>query len=231
MRANYFPKGGKYIARTDSDATLNVEQVCAARRDHHSFTGNFDDMVNYVRQFFDEAAYQLLNGFAVNMEYFSIHPNLGGTFDTAHETPDPEKHPLTYRFRPLKPMRELAQSAQVIVEGVADTDGYIDEFADETGAVNSLYVPGNIFTLHGHKIKAEGDDPGVGVYFVPVNDPGRAMKVSRIAENTASRITGIAPTIGYPASRIEVRTQYSGTEGRFLKNIRTITSDFTVEES
>ena len=188
-------------------------------------------MVNYIRMFLDETAYQLLNGFAVNMWYFSVHPNLGGTFNTVHETPDPKNHPLTYRFRPLRPLRELAKSAHVIIEGLADTDGWIDEYVDEEGAVNTLYVPGHIFTLHGHKIKVEGDDPSVGVYFVPVQEPGNAVKVSRIAENTASRITGIAPIVGYAASRIEVRTQFSGADGRFLKSVRTITGDFVLEES
>jgi len=69
------------------------------------------------------------------------------------------------------------------------------------------------------------------VYFVPVNDPGRATKVSRIAENTASRVTGIAPTVGYVNSRIEIRTQFSGSGDRLLKAPRTITGTFVLEES
>ena len=69
-------------------------------------------VLNSEKRTLNETAYQLLDGFAVNMGYFSIHANLGGTFDTVHEAPDPKKHPLTFRFRPLRPMRELAESTR-----------------------------------------------------------------------------------------------------------------------
>jgi len=229
---NYFPKGEAYIARTDSEATLNIDQVCAALRDRGGFTGDFEDLADYVKQFFNEAAYQLCDGFTVNTGYFSIYPNLGGTFKTVHETPDPKTHPLTFRFRPLKPLRDLAGGIHIVVDGLADAEGYIDEFIDsESQSVNGIYVSGNMFAIHGHKIKIEGDDPACGVYFVPVNDPGRAIQVTRIAENTASKITGIAPHIGYPASRVEIRTQFTGSGGTSLKNLRTITSPFILEEA
>ena len=88
-----------------------------------------------------------------------------------------------------------------------------------------------MFTIHGHKIKVDGQEPGVGVYFVPVDEPSRAVKVNRIAENTASKITGIAPPVGYPNSRTEVRTQYTGSGSTSLKAVRTVTSGFTLEEA
>jgi len=56
---NYFPKGEAYIARTDSEATLNIDQVCAALRDRGGFTGDFEDLADYVKQFFNEMVYQL----------------------------------------------------------------------------------------------------------------------------------------------------------------------------
>ena len=94
-----------------------------------------------------------------------------------------------------------------------------------------MYVPGNQFVIHGHKLKAAGDDPGVGVYFVPVDDPAQAVKVTRIAENSPSKIIAIAPGTGHMHNRIEIRTQYSGSGSTFLKTVRTIASGFTVEEA
>jgi len=119
---NYFPKGGAYIARTDSEATLNVDQVCAAARDRGGFTGDFEDFVDYGQTVPQRGRLPASGrGFAVNMGYFSVYAKLGGTFDTVHETTDPRKNPLTYRFRPLKPMRELAESTHVVIESLADT--------------------------------------------------------------------------------------------------------------
>ncbi|MDR2393467.1 MAG: hypothetical protein LBD93_04845 [Treponema sp.] len=43
------------------------------------FTCSYDDLVERVRQFLDEAAYQLYDGFAVKAGYFSLHPNVGAS--------------------------------------------------------------------------------------------------------------------------------------------------------
>jgi hypothetical protein len=230
---NYLPgQENTFIARTDSEATLNIDQVCAALRDRGGFTGNIDDLADYVKQFLNETAYQLCDGFTVNTGYFSIYPNIGGTFKTEHELPDAKAHPLTFRFRPHKALRKLAESISVINEGLAETDGYIDEYLDaEEQAINSIFVPGNQFILHGNKIKIAGDSPDVGLYFVPVDAPDKAVKVTRIAENSPSKIIGIAPQTGYNANRIEVRTQWAGSSTKFLANLRVVTGKFTIEEA
>jgi hypothetical protein len=230
---NYLPTAeGAYIARTDSEASLNIEQVCAALKNRGGYGGDYEDLVEGIKQFFDEMAYQLCDGFAVNTGYYSVHPNIGGTFNNTTEIHDHKKHPITFRFRTGSKLRRLVEHIGVDIEGIADTGGYIDEFVDaEEEAINSHYLPGNQFIIHGHKIKAAGDDPSVGVYFVPVNDPSKTMKATRIAENTPSKIIGVAPGTGSSPVRIEIRTQYAGASNTFLKNLRVITSGFVLEEA
>jgi hypothetical protein len=229
---NYLPKGeGTFIVRTNSEATLSIEEVCAALRDRGGFTGDFEDLVNHVKEFHNEAAYQLCDGFTVNTGYYSIYPNVGGLFKTPHEKPNPKEHPLTFRFRPNLPMKKLAESISVDVDGVAPVGGWIDEFTDtEEHSVNHVFVPGNMFVITGHKIKIEGDDPGCGLYFVPVDDPSGAVKATRISENTPSRITGISPATEHSKIRLEIRTQYSDSS-TLLKKPRVIASDFILEEA
>jgi len=60
--------------------------------------------------------------------------------------------------------------------------------------------------------------------------PGKE-KVTRIAENTASRIIGIIPGLPGSPVKLEIRTQFSGSGSTFLKTPRIITSNFTLEES
>jgi hypothetical protein len=60
IRAKLYPNylhgiDGAYIARTDDEASLSIEEVCAALKNRGGFTGNYQDLVEYVRQFFDEA--------------------------------------------------------------------------------------------------------------------------------------------------------------------------------
>ncbi|MDR2536936.1 MAG: DUF4469 domain-containing protein [Treponema sp.] len=222
---NYLPQvEGAYIARTVNEATLNIEQVCAALKNRGGFTGNYNDLVEYVRQFFDEAAYQLCDGFAVNTGYFSVHPNVGGMFDKATEGHDTGKHPVTFRFRTRAPLRALAERIVVEVEGLADASCYIDEFIDvSTEAVNETLTPGGMFNISGHKVKVAGDSPDVGVYFVSAADPSQRVKVAgHLAENAASKLIGVIPALTPGAYTLEVVTQYTHG-GSPLKEPRTIT--------
>jgi len=40
----------------------------------------------------------------VSNGYYSIHPNIGGTFDNVNEAHDHIKHPIFFRFRTLGKM-------------------------------------------------------------------------------------------------------------------------------
>ncbi|WP_461255447.1 DNA-binding domain-containing protein [Treponema sp. R80B11-R83G3] len=216
---NYLPSAeGAYLARTVSEASLNIEQVCAALKNRGGFTGDYEDLINYVKEFFDEAAYQLCDGFAVNTGYYSIHPNIGGTFNNAAEMHDHKKHPISFRFRIQNKLRRLAENIKVEVEGIADVNGWIDEFIDvEADSINHVVTSGNQFIIHGHKIKVAGDNPGVGVFFLD-EEGNNPTKVTKQAENTSSKIIGIIPPTPGSPLQLEIRTQYTGSSDKFLKH-------------
>jgi hypothetical protein len=228
---NYLPTAkGKYLARTDSDKTVNVKDICTIMVTRAGFDGSIDTLYDYVIQFFDEMAYQLCDGFTVNSGYFTIRPNIGGGFDSASEIHDHGRHPISFSFSPLGRLRKLAKNINVVVEGIAESPAYIDQIEDvEEHIVNSGYMVGHAVAVHGHKIKVAGDDSACGIYFVPANDPSRAVKVTRILENNPSRVLAIAPSTGSSVNKIEIRTQFSGSAA-LLSAPRVITSPFTVEE-
>jgi hypothetical protein len=160
-----------------------------------------------------------------------MYCNIGGTFSTCKDVLyDRETNPVSFRFGIRRKLRDLLKTIAVDIDGLADTQGYIGEFFDyDEKEVNRLFLPGNQFAIHGTKIKLAGQDPSIGVYFVPVQDPSKAVKVVRIADNTSSKITGIAPNIEHMLNRIEIRTQYAGSGKILLKSPRIITSDFVIE--
>jgi len=125
------------------------------------------------------------------------------------------------------------QFINVTIEGIADVNGYIDEFLDvEAEAVNTTWTPGDQFILTGHKLKIAGDDPACGLYITPVDPAIAPVKVTRIAENTPGKIVGVLPdSTGSLVNRLVIRTQYAGAGNIFLKTPRVITSQFTIEES
>jgi hypothetical protein len=229
---NYLPGGeGTYIARSANEGAVKIEDICASMKNRAGYAGSYEECVQTVKHFFKEMEYQLGDGFSVNTGFFSIRPNIGGVFESDKEFADPEKHPITFRFQALKPMLKMRDGIEVIIEGYADSKGWISEFMDvEENSVNLIFMPGNMFSISGNKIKLAGDDPSVGVYFVPVDDPSKAVKVARIGENTPIRVTGIAPDTGYIHNKIEIRTQYLGSTSNFLKSPRIIVSSFTLEQ-
>jgi hypothetical protein len=204
------------IARTDNEASLTIEQVCSALKNRGGFTGNYDDLVEYVKQYLDEMAYQLCDGFAVNTGYFSVHPTVGGTFSKTNEGHDREKHPITFRFRTRAPLRAIAEHIVVDIEGLADMNGYIDEFIDiSTESINETLTPKGLFSISGNKIRVAGDNAAVGVFFVSVSDSTHDAKVEgRLAENAPSKVIGSIPDLPVGKWKVRVVTQYSS--GSFL---------------
>jgi hypothetical protein len=115
----------------------------------------------------------------------------------------------------------------VEISGLGRNPAYIKDFIDwDAHSLNTLYTPGNLFTIRGYKIKVAGGED-CGVYFVPVDEPAKAVKVDQLTENHSTTIVGIIPETSYKRARIEVHTQYGGSDN-YLKTPRIITSKFIV---
>jgi hypothetical protein len=108
-----------------------------------------------------------------------------------------DKHPVTCGFHVLKKFRSLFQFIEIQVEGVAGTDGYIDEITDVTaGAVNESVTKGGIFVIEGYKIKAAGDPRNTGVFFFSPGSPSISVKATgNLAENGYGKIIGTVPEL------------------------------------
>ena len=218
-----------FVARTVNDASLGIEEVCTSLIKRGGFTGEYNDIVNYVKQYFNEVMYQICDGYTINTGYFSIYPNVGGTFSNEHDKPDPKKNPLSLRFQPNKALKEIIKSIRIVNQGLAKYSGYITEYIDTNErAVNDIYVPGNVFILKGSKIKVIGDDSECGVYFVSEDDPSREIKAAGIIENNPSKIIGVTPAID-ERCRVEVRTRFANSSAVTLKKVRSITSKFVLK--
>ena len=230
---NYLPKGkGTYIAHTNSQRVLDVDDICKELKTRGSFPGDHKVLAEHVRQYFDEAVYQLCNGFAVNSGYYTMYPNIGGIFTSPNENRDQKKHPLGFRIRVGSVMKQLAKLVEIEVEGVSDNNGYIDCFTDiHTNTVNDEVTGGFSFIITGDKIKIGGDDPDCGVYFEMTDRSGMRIKVQeRLTQNTPSKIIGTVPALVTPESyRVVIVTQFNGSSTSFLKNPRTLISNFEID--
>jgi len=214
-----------WYARTVNEAELTIEDVAAAIVKRGEFTGNYHDLVKHVREFLDEAVYQLCDGFAVNTGYFSIHPVVGGFF--ASERENPRGHPVRFRFRTRKPLNDIVRHIAVEVDPSMDCGNIVSFIDFDSGKTNKCATPGGIFTITGRKIKITGKG-NVGLCFVSESDPLLRFKVSgKFAVNTSTRVSGVVPTLAAGKYYIEIKTQYT-VGGIDLKEPKTIISGFTV---
>jgi len=227
---SYLPEAeGAYIARTSNEKALTVEDVCAALKNRAGFSGSYSTLVENVKAFFDEAAYQLCDGYAVNTGYFSLFPNIGGLFKSPEDSFSREEHPLTFRLRTSAKLRRLAQTVNIAVEGLGGKLGSISKFTDKRSkTVNGEITGGGVFVISGKRLKVAGEHEDCGVYFEMAGEPGSRIKVREdLAENSSSKLIGVVPMLIAPNPyRVVIVTQFNGSNSLFLKKPRTITSTF-----
>ncbi|MDR0475053.1 MAG: DUF4469 domain-containing protein [Treponema sp.] len=233
MRAKLYPSSlpgseGKYVARTVNEGSVTISDICASMKNRAGYKGTHEDAKLTLHQFFTEMMYQLADGFSVNLGFCSIHPNIGGLFTSEKDVHDHELHPLTFRFQELKPMRDLRELIEVIIEGIADTFGFVEEFCDiATGALNESMTPMNLFVITGERLKVAGDHPDIGVYFEQQDGPAK-LKVTALAENTPGKLIGLIPAGPAGKYKVVIRTQHTSSPGKFLKELKVIESRFTL---
>ncbi|MCL2232551.1 MAG: DUF4469 domain-containing protein [Treponema sp.] len=223
----------RYYARTASEAVLSVEQVCAQLKRRGGFTGNYADLVTHVKQFFDEAAYQLCDGFAVQTDYFSVHPVVGGYFDGAVGDISFKGHPVGFRFLESPRLRRIADA--ITIEVINSRSGYIEQFLDcKSDTVNLKLTAGSLCVLNGSRIKIGGESPECGLYFVSaaknVREPLRVKAAMAPLTNTSRRVIScVPPDLPDGEYFVEIRTQCpSAGGGTYLKKPRAVTSTFTL---
>jgi len=175
--------------------------------------------------------YLAADGYKIKTPLFNLSIRVPGEYDGTETSLPDSLHPVV-RLRPNPDFRKyIKERVQILFDGVVNKNGLITEFLDiDENATNSIFVPGDQFLLTGTGIRAEGNDPSCGVFFVAQDDPSHEIRVTRIAENMRSRIIGICPQTGHQYNKIVIRTQFSGNS-RYLKTIRTIESSFVIEEA
>jgi hypothetical protein len=222
---------GKFIARVITEHMLSIEEVSAACIEMLGGKLDYETMVMYVKHFLDEAMHQMCDGFGLNLHYFSLHPGVGGTYDSEHVVIKVGEREIIIKFRARQPLRDLFKDVEIKVVGVAESGAYIDEFFDvDSGATNEKAMPGGQFIIKCAKGKIEGDEAETGIYLRSVGAvPAISTKVQKkLAKNEPSELIGTLPDLPPDKTwELEIRTRYSGST-KPLKNLRITKAGFTV---
>jgi len=210
-----------YIARTVSERSLNVKQVCETAVSRGGSDVSAASMEHAVNLFLKEMAYQLCDGYSVNTGYFTASALIRGVFDSPRETFDSQKHTILFQFNQGEKLRAQIPSIEVNILGVADSSAAILQVTDiKSASINDLLTPGRNLKIAGTKIKVIGDSPANGIFFVDAATQARtAVEASDMVTNNPSEVIVIIPALTAGTYRLEIVTQYAG--GASLKEPRT----------
>lgn len=210
-----------FIARTVSERSLNVKQICEAAVSRGGADVTSAAMEHATELFLKEMAYQLCDGYSVNTGYFTAGTQIRGVFDSPTETFNVDKHTILFQFNQGEKLRAEIQNIEINILGVAEASSMILQVADvKSGTVNDLLTPARNLKISGSKIKVAGENAANGIFFVNTATNDRiAVETSDIVVNNPSEIIVVIPSLAAGTYKVEVVTQYAG--GNVLKEPRT----------
>lgn len=211
-----------FIARTVSERSLNVKQICQAAVSRGGADITAAAMEHATELFLKEMAYQLCDGFSINTGYFTAGTQIRGVFDSPTETFNSQKQSILFQFNQGEKLRAEIPNIEISILGVADASSVILQVKDvKSGTVNDLLRPGRNLKISGSKIKVAGDNAANGIYFVNTADNARTqVEATDVVTNNPSELIVIIPALPAGTYTLEVVTQFTANS-IFLKEPRT----------
>ncbi|WP_294304352.1 DNA-binding domain-containing protein [uncultured Chryseobacterium sp.] len=220
---NYLTKDNPddFIARTISERSLNVKQICESAANRGGADVSAAAMEHATELFLKEMAYQLCDGYSVNTGYFTASTNIRGVFDSPSETFNPQKHSILFQFNQGEKLRSEIPNIEINILGTADATSSILQVKDvKSGTVNDILTPGRNLKISGSKIKLAGDNAANGIFFTDAATQTRtAVDASDIVVNNPSELIVVIPALSAGTYTLEVVTQFA--QGSLLKEPRT----------
>lgn len=200
-----------YTARTVSERSLNVKQICEAAVSRGGADMTTSAMERAAELFLKEMAYQLCDGYSINTGYFTAGTQIRGTFKSPVEAFDTQKHSLIFQFNQGHKLRTEIPNVEVDILGIADASCKILQITDVyTESVNSQLTIGRNLRIKGTKIKITGGHPANGIFFVNTGDNSRTKVDDKdIVINKPSELMIVIPNLPVGSYQLEISTQYT----------------------
>ncbi|MCI3938574.1 DUF4469 domain-containing protein [Chryseobacterium aahli] len=214
-----------FIARTVSERSLNVKQICEAAVSRGGADVSSSAMEHATDLFLKEMAYQLCDGYSVNTGYFTAGTQIRGVFDSPTETFNSQKHSILFQFNQGEKLRAEIPNIEISILGVVDASSVILQVMDvKSGTVNDLLTPERNLKIAGNKIKVAGDNSANGIYFVNTTTNARMqVEANDVVVNNPSELIVVIPALPAGTYALEVVTQFA--VGSLLKEPRTAQFD------
>jgi hypothetical protein len=120
----------------------------------------------------------------------------------------------------VKTKKLAAVASGTIITSVTDV---------KSGSVNGTLTPGRNIKITGTKLKIDGTDPSLGLFFVP-DAGGNPIQVdpSDMVVNHPSELIAVIPALAGGVYRVRIITQYSGSNLLKKPHVATFDAPLTV---
>ena len=220
-----------YIARTISENSLNVRQICEAAVSRGGAEISASAMEHAASLFLKEMAYQLCDGYAVNTGYFTAGTRIRGLFSGTADTYDPARHSILFNFSQGEKLRAQIPDIGVSILGMAHSGSAILHVTDvKSGSVNHIITPGRNLKIQGKGLKIAGESTQNGIFSIDAVSNSRiAVETKDIVFNSPSELIIIIPNLQSGAYHLEVVSQYSRSAILKLPRTARLLHTITVE--
>jgi hypothetical protein len=166
----------------------------------------------------------IADGGAVNTELFNAYPSIPGVFSSLDDTVNGTDRRVKINLHAGIVLRNAAKQVKTKRLAAVVTGTIITAVTDiKTGSVNGILTPGRDIKITGSKVKITGDNPSVGLFFVPETGAPIAVDPTDIVINHPSEIIAVIPALTAGTYKVRIVTQFSS--GKHLKTPHDVTFD------
>jgi hypothetical protein len=159
-------------------------------------------------------------GESIHRPLYHTSFSITGKFDSMTDTFDPARHHLNVKINDGSLLLTAEKSVKLTKVVPAQHLPLILEVRDsKSKKIDEILTSGGVVELLGSNIKIDGDDPSIGLYFVPTT--GAELKSETIVTNKPSSVIATIPALAPGTYKIRLSTQFSG--GKTVKDVRTTT--------
>ena len=219
----------RYYGRVASERTLTLSDICVSACQRGGSKGDPRMMEYSFREVWDEIAYRLCDGFAVNIGFGLLKLSIHGQFNSVDEQFDPQKHRLEFIFTPRAPLYKYIPDTNIKVLGKKNERAYITSVTDRITGSTSEITSGGTVQIEGKDIKVFPDDDNTGIFFIASDGTVYPAK-KYLIYNYPQKLLLQVPDLPQGSYIIRIVTKYSGGGNTLISPITIECQGITVIE-
>lgn len=170
----------------------------------------YDTLLSIIKQRDRIVREHLMLGYSVLTDVCQFTPRVTGKWDGETAKYDPAIHKLTLDIVPSDLMRANLGQVGIEVLGAKGEVSRIGKVTDTlTGLANGRITPNEDIQIDGDRIRINGSDSAVGIFFVSEDGKTATPVTRRLTQNDPSRIIARVPALADGKYTLRIVTQFS----------------------